>query len=245
MIGLGTLANTVAIVAGGLVGLVCGKRLTERYQKTIVAGMAISVMFVGVAGTLQEMLHANAEGRLVSQGGLMLVVSLALGSVLGEWLDLELKLERFAAWIRRVTHNERDGSFINAFVTASLTVCVGAMAIVGSLQDGLKGDPSILYLKSVMDGVIMIVFVASLGRGAIFSAIPIVAYQGGITLVARFVSPVFTQESMSNISYVGSLLVFCVGWNLIHTDKRIRVANMLPSLVVAVIWSFVEGAFGR
>ena len=139
----------------------------------------------------------------------------------------------------------RVGLEVPAFVTASLTVCVEAMAIVGSLQDGLKGDPSILYLKSVMDGVIMIVFVASLGRGAIFSAIPIVAYQGGITLVARFVSPVFTQESMSNISYVGSLLIFCVGWNLIHMDKRIRVANMLPSLVVAVIWSFVEGAFGR
>ena len=126
-----------------------------------------------------NLLWQSSLTLLDSQGGLMLVVSLALGSVLGEWLDLELKLERFAAWIRRVTHNERDGSFINAFVTASLTVCVGAMAIVGSLQDGLKGDTSILYLKSVMDGVIMIVFVASLGRGAIFSAIPIVAYQGG------------------------------------------------------------------
>ena len=242
MIGIGTLANTAAIVVGGLVGLACGKRLTERYQKTIVSGMAISVMFVGVAGTLQEMLRANAEGRLVSQGGLMLVVSLALGSVLGEWLNLELKLERFAAWIRRVTHNENDGSFINAFVTASLTVCVGAMAIVGSIEDGLKGNPSILYLKSVMDGVITVVFVTSLGRGAVFSSIPIFLYQGGITLGARFLSPVFTVEAMSNLSYAGNLLIFCVGWNLIHTDKHIRVANMLPSLVVAVIWSFVEGA---
>ena len=241
MIGLGTLANTAAIVIGGLVGLACGRRLTERYQKTIVSGMAVSVMFVGIAGTLQEMLRANAEGRLVSQGGLMLVVSLALGSVLGEWLNLEERFERFAAWIRRVTHNDRDESFVNAFVTSSLTVCVGAMAIVGSLQDGLKGDPSILYLKSVMDGVIMVVFVTSLGRGAIFSAIPIFVYQGGITLAARFVSPVFTQASMSNLSYVGNLLIFCVGWNLIHTDRRIRIANMLPSLVVAVIWSFAEG----
>ena len=242
MIGLGTLANTAAIVIGGLVGLACGKRLTERYQRTIVAGMAVSVMFVGVAGTLQEMLRVNAEGRLVSRGGLMLVISLALGGVVGEWWNLELRLERFAAWIRRVTHNEKDGSFINAFVTASLTVCVGAMAIVGSLEDGIKGDPSILYLKSVMDGVIMIVFVTSLGRGAIFSAVPIFLYQGGITLAARFVSPVFTPAAMSNLSYVGNLLIFCVGWNLIHTDKHIRVANMLPSLVFAVVWSLVESA---
>ena len=154
MTGLGTIVNTAAIVAGGLVGMACGGRLTERYQKTIVSGVAVSVMFVGVAGTFQEMLRANIDGRLVSQGGLMLVLSLAIGSVLGEWWNLEAMLERFAARIRRVTHNERDGTFVTAFVTASLT--------------------------------------------------------------------------------------FCVGWNLIHTDKHIRVANMLPSLVIAIIWAFAE-----
>jgi len=239
MIGLGTLANTGAIILGGLVGLVCGRRLTERYQKTIVSGMAICVMFIGLAGTLQEMLHVNTEGRLVFHGGLMLVVSIALGAVLGEWMDLEDKLERLAAWIRRVTHNEKDNSFINAFVTSSLTMCVGAMAIVGSIEDGLQGKPDILYLKSVMDGVITIVFVTSLGRGAIFSAIPIFLYQGGITLCSRFLAPVFTPAAMSNLSYVGNLLIFCVGWNLIHTDRKIRVANLLPALVIAVLWSFV------
>ena len=244
MTGLGTIVNTAAIVVGGLMGLACGGRLTERYQKTIVSGMAVSVMFVGVAGTFQEMLRANADGRLVSQGGLMLVISLALGSVLGEWCDLEARLERFAAWIRRVTHNEKDGSFVTAFVTASLTFCVGAMAIVGSIEDGLRGNPSILYLKSVMDGVITIVFVTSLGRGAIFSAIPILLYQGGITLGARFMAPVFTPDALSNLSYVGNLLIFCIGWNLIHTDKHIRVANMLPSLVVAVVWAFAGKALG-
>ena len=240
MTGLGTIVNTAAIVAGGLVGMACGGRLTERYQKTIVSGIAVSVMFVGVAGTFQEMLRANIDGRLVSQGGLMLVLSLAIGSVLGEWWNLEAMLERFAARIRRVTHNERDGTFVTAFVTASLTFCVGAMAVVGSIEDGLKGNPSILYLKSVMDGVITIVFVSSLGRGAVFSAIPILIYQGGITLGARFMASVFTPEALSNLSYVGNLLIFCVGWNLIHTDKHIRVANMLPSLVIAIIWALAE-----
>lgn len=245
MIGLGTLANTAAIVAGGLLGCVCGKRLTERYQKTIVAGMAMCVMFVGVAGTLQEMFRATADGRLVSHGGLMLVVSIAAGAVLGEWWNLEEKLERFAAWVRRVTHNEKDGSFINAFVTSSLTVCVGAMAIVGSIEDGLQGHAHILYLKAVMDGVITIVFVASLGRGAIFSAIPIFLYQGGITLASRFLAPVFTPAAMSNLSYVGNLLIFCVGWNLIHANRKIRVANMLPSLLIAIAWSFAEAVLGH
>lgn len=244
MPGIGTLVNTTAIVVGGLVGVACGSRLTERYQKTIVSGMAVSVMFVGVADTFQEMLRAGADGRLVSRGGLMLVISLALGSVLGEWWNLEALLERFAAWVRRVTHNEKDGTFVTAFVTASLTFCVGAMAIVGAIEDGLKGNPSILYLKAVMDGVITIVFVSSLGRGAIFSAIPIFLYQGGIALGARFMAPVFTPEALSNLSYVGNLLIFCVGWNLIHTDKHIRVANMLPSLVIAVAWAFAEKALG-
>jgi len=241
MIGLGTLANTAAIVLGGLVGLVCGKRLTERYQTTIVHGMAICVMFVGMAGTLQEMLRATADGRLVSHGALMLVVSIAVGAVLGEWWNLEARLEGFAAWLRRVTRNEHDNSFINAFVTSSLTVCVGAMAIVGAIEDGLKGDANILYLKAVMDGVITVVFVTSLGRGAIFSAVPIFPYQGGITLCSRFLAPVFTPAAMGNLSYVGNLLIFCVGWNLIHTDRKIRVANLLPSLLIALLWAFVEG----
>ena len=239
MIGLGTIANTAAIVIGGIIGLFCGKRLTERYQKTIVSGMAMCVMFVGISGTLQEMLRADSDGRLVAHGGLMLVVSIAVGAVFGEWINIEALLERFAIWLRRVSHNENDGSFVNAFVTSSLTVCVGAMAIVGSIEDGLRGNANILYLKAVMDGVITIVFVTTLGRGAIFSALPILLYQGGITLASRYLAPVFTPSAMSNLSYVGNLLIFCVGWDLIHTDRRIRVANLLPSLVVAIAWAFV------
>jgi len=244
MIGLGTIVNTAAIILGGILGMTCGRRLSDRYQKTITAGMATCVLFVAIAGTLQEMLKANADGHLVSHGALMLVISIGLGAVLGEWWNLDDRLERFGTWIRRVTHNEKDASFINAFVTASLTFCIGAMAIVGALEDGLKGDPSILYLKSVMDGTITIVFVASLGKGAVFSALPIFLYQGGITLGARLIAPVFTPAAMSNLSYVGNLLIFCVGWNLLHGEKKIRVANLLPALLVAVIWALAESALG-
>lgn len=238
MIGSGTLVNTAAVLAGGLVGLVAGKRLPECVQKTIVAGLSLSVMFVGVSGTLQEMLRTDGTGRLVSHGALMMVVSLALGAVLGEWWDLDGKSDAFAAWLRRKTGNERDGSFVNAFVTASLTFCVGAMTIVGSIEDGLRGDASIIYLKSVMDGVFTVVMVASLGKGAIFAAIPVFVIQGSITLLARLVAPVITPEAMSNVSYVGNVLIFAVGWNLIHGEKKIRVANLLPALAVAYAWSF-------
>lgn len=238
MIGLGTIVNTVAIVVGGLIGVGFGRRLNERYQQTITAGLSVCVMFVGIAGTLQEMLRAGAEGKLVSQGGLMLVISVVVGAVIGEWLDIDGKMERFGAWIRKITHNEGDGSFVNAFVTASLTFCIGAMAIVGSIDDGLRGDPSILYLKSVMDGVFTIVLVASLGKGAIFSAIPIFLYQGGITLGSKLIAPILTPEAMSNMSYVGNLLIFCVGWNLIHGEKKVRVANLLPALIIAMAWAF-------
>ena len=237
MTGLGTLANTAAIVAGGAVGLLLGKRLQARFQETVVSALAVSVMFVGLAGTIQEMLRASADGRLVSHGSLMFVVSLAVGGVLGEWWNLDGLMERFGQWMRRVTHNERDASFVNAFVTATLTFCIGAMAIVGAIEDGLKGDPSILYLKAVMDGAFTAVLVVSLGKGAVFSAVPIFLYQGAITFAARLAAPVFTPEAMSNLSYVGNLLIFCVGWNLIHGEKKIRVANLLPALPLAILWS--------
>jgi len=239
MIGTGTLVNTAAILMGGLVGMVGGRRLSERAQKTVVAGLSMAVMFVGVAGTLQEMLRVGASGRLVSHGALMLVVSLALGAVLGEWWDLDARFESLGAWLRRVTHNERDGTFVEAFVTASLTFCIGAMAIVGSIEDGLRGDASVLYLKSVMDGVFTVIMVASIGRGAIFAAVPIFVFQGAVTLLARLVAPIFSAEAMGNLSYVGNLLIFAVGWNLIHGEKKVRVANLLPSLLVAYAWSLV------
>jgi len=233
MIGCGTLVNAGAIVLGGLIGLLAGKRLTERYQKTVVSGLALAVMFVGVSGTLQEMLQADASGHLCSHGTLMLVISLVLGGVIGEFLDIDARLESIGEKLRQLTGSKDDAAFVNAFMTATLTFCIGAMAIVGSIEDGMKGNPSILYLKAVMDGVFTIVLTASLGKGALFSVFPVAVYQGAITVFARFVAPYLTPETMSNVSYVGNLLIFAVGWNLIHGEKKIRVANLLPSLLIA------------
>ena len=238
MIGLGSIVNAAAIVAGGLVGLVAGKAISERARATLVSGMAVGTLFVGASSTFSKMLSVG-DG-LECRGALMLVMSLAIGAVAGEIIDIDGKFERFGVWLRRVSHNENDGSFLNGFVTATLTYCIGAMAILGALEDGLRGDPSLLYLKSAMDGIFTIALTTSLGKGVVFSAIPILVYQGSITLAAYPLRPVMTTDALDAISLTGGVLIFCVGWNILWREKKIRVANLLPSLAVAIVWTLVK-----
>lgn len=239
MTGIGSLVNAGAIVTGGLIGLAVGSFISKRVQATLVSGMAVGTLFIGAGSTFSKMLVSGEGGSLESRGTLMLVISLAVGAVAGELLDIDGKMERFGEWLKRVSHNERDGSFLDAFVTASLTFCIGAMAILGALEDGLKGDPSLLYLKSVMDGIFTIALTASLGKGVLFSAIPILLFQGSITLASSLLRPIMTPEVLDAISLVGGVLIFCVGWNILWHEKKIRVANLLPALVVAVVWTLV------
>ncbi len=239
MTGIGSIVNAGAIIAGGLVGLAVGSFISKRVQATLVSGMAVGTLFIGAGSTFSKMLVSDEGGTLESRGALMLVISLAVGAVAGELLDIDGKMERFGEWLKRVSHNERDGSFLDAFVTASLTFCIGAMAILGALEDGLKGDPSLLYLKSVMDGIFTIALTASLGKGVLFSAIPILLFQGSITLASSLLRPIMTPEVLDAISLVGGVLIFCVGWNILWHEKKIRVANLLPALIVAVIWALV------
>ena len=168
---------------------------------------------------------------------MMLIISLAAGAILGELLDLEDRMERFGAWLREKSGSQSDNSFINGFVTASLTVCIGTMAIVGAIQDGISGDHATLFAKAVLDFVIVLVMAASMGKGCMFSAIPVGILQGGVTLLAQLIRPVFTEQALANLSLTGSVLVFCVGLNLVW-GKHIRVANLLPALIVSVIWAF-------
>ena len=236
MIGLGTIVNVAAIAAGGLIGVLGGRLISERLQRTLMSAIGVSVLFVGIGGAMSQMLQL-ASGALITQGTMMMILSLAIGAVAGELLNLEDKMERFGAWLKVKTKSDADGGFIEGFVTASLTVCVGAMAVVGAIQDGLSGDCATLLAKAVLDFAIVLVMAASMGKGCIFSAIPVGVVQGAITLLARLVQPVFTQAALANLSLVGSILVFCVGLNLVW-GKKIRVANLLPSLLVAVVWAF-------
>jgi uncharacterized membrane protein YqgA involved in biofilm formation len=236
MIGLGTLINTGAIVAGGLIGLFAGKLFREEQQASIGKACGVSTMFIAIAGAMSGMLKIE-NGVLTSGRAMLVVLCLALGTVLGELLGIEDAFERFGEWLKKRTGNEGDGGFVNAFVTASLTVSIGAMAIVGSIQDGVMGDWSTLAVKAVLDFIIVLVMASSMGKGCAFSAIPVFVFEGGMTLLARLIAPVMTEAAIGNLSLIGSVLIFCVGVNLVW-GKQLRVANMLPAVLLAVIAAY-------
>lgn len=237
MYGLGTIINTGAIVAGGLAGILFGRFLKENVQDTLSKCCGVSTLMIGVAGALEKMLTVE-KGAISSGGSMLLVLCLTVGGVIGELLNLEGAFECFGRWLKEKTGNAKDKGFVNAFVTASLTVCIGAMAIVGSIQDGLTGDYSVLATKAVLDFIIIMVMSCSLGPGAAFSAIPVAILQGSVTALAGLVRPVMTEAALNNLSLVGSVLIFCVGINLLW-GKKIRVANLLPAIVLAVAAAFL------
>ena len=236
MFGLGTLINMAAILIGGLTGRLVGKAIPKRVQDILYMVCGISTLFIGIGGCLQHMLVIE-NGALNTQGTMMMLMSLTVGALIGEWIDLEKRLEQFGQWLKDKTGNSGDATFIDGFVTASLTVCIGAMAIVGAIQDGMEGDISVLAAKSVLDLVIVCVMAASMGKGCIFSLIPVGILQGSVTALSLVLKPIMTEAALGNLSYVGSVLIFCVGVNLVW-GKKVKVANMLPAVVIAVIWAF-------
>ncbi|MBQ3922400.1 MAG: DUF554 domain-containing protein [Spirochaetales bacterium] len=237
MFGLGTIINTGAIIVGGGLGHFTGKLFKQEQQESLNKACGISVLFIAVAGAMQGML--SIDGNAILSGKSMLVVlCIAFGTIIGELIGIEKGFEYFGEWLKKKTGNSGDVNFVNAFVTASLTVCIGAMAIVGAIQDGVLGDYSTLAVKSVLDFIIVAVMTSSLGKGAAFSAIPILIFEGSITLFARLISPIMTDLAIAYLSLVGSILIFCVGINLVW-GKTIRVANMLPAVLLAVIAAYL------
>lgn len=237
MIGLGTIVNTAAIIVGGILGMLFGKKLPERFQSTLMSGVGVCVLFLGIGGTLEKMLTIE-NGKLSAGGSMMLIASIAIGAIIGELLNIDAGMERFGEFIKRKTGNEKDAKFVDGFVTASLTVCIGAMAVVGAIQDGISKDPSTLIAKAVLDMIIILIMSSTMGKGCMFSAIPVLIFQGSITALSHLIEPVLTQQALSNLSMVGSVLIFCVGINLLW-GKKIKVANLLPSIVVAVGYAFL------
>ena len=237
MFGLGTIINVAAIVVGGVLGALFGKVLKERHQDTLSKVCGICVLFIAVAGALEGMLTVTEDG-LVSGGSLLIIGCLAIGGLIGERLNIEGLFERFGTWLKVKTGNSKDALFVDGFVTASLTVCIGAMAVVGAIEDGIAGDYSILTTKAILDLIIIMVMTGSMGKGCVFSAIPVGIFQGSITALAVLIKPLMTDMALQNLSTIGSILIFCVGVNLVW-GKKIRVANLLPAIVLAVIAAFL------
>ena len=238
LIGLGTIINAGAIVVGGLLGLLLKNALPQRISDTLTKAIGICVLFIGLSGALQNMFTIE-DGALSVGGTMMTIFSFIGGSILGGALDLEGRLERFGVWLRKRAGADGDSGFLNAFLTASFTVCIGAMAVVGAINDGLFGDISLLVTKSILDAIIIMVMSATMGKGCIFSAIPVAIFQGLVTLFARLLQPIMTAQATSNLALTGSIRVFCVGVNLIWDQQRLKVANMLPTLIFAVALAFV------
>ena len=242
MPGLGTIINVCCIVAGGLIGLVGKRFISQRLQDALLKACGLSVIFLGLGGALEKMLTvataADGSVALSSGGTMMILVSLAAGSAIGEAIDLDARFEALGNWLREKTGSSGDTAFVDGFVTASLTVCIGAMAIVGSIQDGISGDYTTLALKGAIDAVCICAMAASMGKGVVFSALPVGAWQGLVTAASALLQPVMTQAALDNLGLVGSILIFCVGVNLIW-PRTFKPANMLPAVFIAAAWAFV------
>ena len=234
MIGMGTLINAACVLLGGALGFLFGKALKQRYQDIMVAGCGLSTIFIGASGALKYML-VIADSALATSGEMMLVISMCLGALIGEVLNIEHHIERFGEWLRLQSHSERDPRFIEGFTSASFTLCIGAMAIIGPMNDALYHDYTLLVTKGILDAIIVMALTSSLGKGAVFSVIPLVLWQGLMTLLATLIGPLMTEAELANLSLVGSVLIFCVGINLVF-GKKVKVANFLPALVIAVVW---------
>lgn len=242
MPGVGTIINVCCIVAGGLVGLVGKRFISQRLQDALLKACGLSVIFLGLGGALEKMLTvaAAADGSvsLSSGGTMMILVSLAAGSAIGEAIDLDARFEALGNWLREKTGSSGDATFVDGFVTASLTVCIGAMAIVGSIQDGISSDYTTLALKGAIDAVCICAMAASMGKGVVFSALPVGVWQGLVTAASTLLQPVMTQAALDNLGLVGSILIFCVGVNLIW-PRTFKPANMLPAVFIAAAWAFI------
>ena len=241
MTGLGTVINSASIVAGGLVGYFAGKFFRPEQQESLNKACGISVIFIAVAGAMQGMLKIEGA-EIVSGKSMLVVLCLALGTIMGELFGIEKGFENFGGWLKKKSGNSGDSTFVNAFVTASLTVSIGAMAVVGAIQDGLLGDFSTLAVKSVLDFIIVAVMTSAMGKGAVFSAVPVFVFEGAMTLLAKLLSPLMTPAALAYLSLIGSVLIFCIGVNLVW-GKKLKVANMHPSVILPVSAAYLPWNF--
>lgn len=242
MHGLGTIVNCLAILLGCTVGFFLKGGLSKRFEEIIISAVGTSVLFVGLGGALSGLLTIN-DGSITTQYTMLMILSMICGGILGEALKLEEKLENLGENIHKRLPAKLAGStFVEGFVTASMVYCIGAMAIVGALEDGLNGNYTILFAKSILDGIISIVFTASLGAGVAFSILPVAIYQGSITLLAQFVKPYLSTVLIAQMSCIGSILIFALGINMLF-GKKFKVCSLLPAIIMPILFGLLKQIF--
>ncbi len=226
---LGTIVNSLTIIGGSLVGLLFKKGIPEKYNRTVMQAMGLCVLLIGV------------KGALGCNDLLIIIMSCALGSLIGERIGIENLLERVGNFLQKKISSTGTG-FSAGFVTASLMYCVGSMAIVGSLESGLTGNHATLFAKATIDGIVSVILSSSLGMGVLFSSVSVLLYQGSITLLAGLLKPLLIPAVISQMSATGGVLIVGLGLNMIR-EKKIKVGNMLPAVFIPLIYYFILTLF--
>lgn len=221
---LGTFVNAGAIIVGAIIGMLLKKSLKEKMMDTLMKGLGLCTIFLGISGSLK------------GENSLILILSIVIGTLIGEGLDLEDKVNRLGLWIESKfkNHTKSQDSIAEGFVTASLLFCVGALAIIGSLQSGLRGNNEVLFNKSMIDFAAAVIFGSTLGIGVIFSSVLVLMYQGTITLLAQWISPFLTDTVINEMTCVGSVIIIGLGLNMIGLTK-FRVMNYVPAIFLPII----------
>ena len=222
---LGTIVNSIAVIVGYLVGLVVKGRLNEKISITVMQGLALCTLYIGISGALK------------GENTLIMILSVAIGALIGEIIDIDKRLNNLGEYLESKFNGKKESnvSIAEGFVSASLLFCVGAMAIVGSLESGLSGNHNTLFTKSILDGISSIIFTSSLGIGVIFSSVAVFIYQGGITLGAGLLSGILNDMVIANMSAVGGLLIAGLAFNMLVVTKM-RIANLLPAIFLPIIF---------
>jgi len=226
----GTFINVTAIIVGGLLGIFFGARLSDNIKNTVIAGMGIFTAAVGF------------EMFLKTENPLIVLGALIVGGLLGEWWGLENRGQSLGIWLEKRLTGSSEGSsscFVRGFLSASLLFCTGPMAVLGSISDGLRGDYLTLSIKSVLDGFISIAFASTMGMGVIFSALPLFAYQGSISLLAAQLNSIMSNSMMNEMTATGGILLIGIGISSLLEIKKIRIGSFLPALVVAPLISYI------
>ena len=226
---IGVLVNVGAILAGGTIGLLLKQGLPERVTKVIMQGIGLSVLVIGISGAIE------------TNNMLLLVMSLVLGGAIGALIKIDYRLERFGEYVES-KFSETENGFAKGFVITTLIYCVGAMAIVGSIEAGVQGDNTTLFVKSILDGVTAIVFAATLGYGVLFSSIPVLIYQGAMVLLGIQLEPLITDTLVNEIGAVGGVIIIGIGLTLLEI-KKINLGDLLPALFIPVIYFIILGLF--
>ncbi|HOM43439.1 MAG TPA: DUF554 domain-containing protein [Bacillota bacterium] len=218
---LGTIANAGAIIIGGIAGSFFRKGISERFSNIIMSVLGLFTLVLGMMFAVD------------TQNALVVIFSLVIGSVIGEWIDIEKRMNDLGDYVQGKL-NSGEGSFSKGFVTASLLFCVGTMSIMGSLQSGLMNNHNILLTKSILDGTISVVFASTLGIGVVLSSLPVLVYQGSIALLASSVAPYLSEAVITEMTAVGGVLLVGMGINLLET-RKLKVGNMLPAIFLPII----------